>query len=328
MDPKLSSKEWEAIFDTVEVPMMVLDKENRIIRINKMMKNFRSIDEDVVGEKCFNIIHKTSKPPDFCPHAKTILENVKCTSAVEFPELNSYLLVTTSPLYDFKGNLTGSAHIAQDITKQKEAEKKIRKLLELRELLLKETHHRVKNNLITISSLLSLQARYVENQMAKEALLDSKNRAQSMAIIHQILYSYSDYEKVDLNHYFKQLLDDILKTYSSDNEVGYFLNVNCIDLKADTALVLGLILNEFVSNSLKHAFSGDSHGIIKVDFEEVDDKYILKYSDDGKSVPKNFDLENVESFGLTIVNLLINQLDGQISVERDKGTCFTISFEP
>lgn len=321
--PFISGELWEAIFDSIEIPIMILDSEHRVVRINKSMIKKADIKGDVIGEKCYSIVHGTSTPPAFCPHSKTIENNEEYTEEVEFPDF--WLLVSTSPIHDFEGNLIGSCHIAQDITKQKEAETETKNLLELKELLMKETHHRVKNNLVTISGLLSLQAINIKDKSAKDALLDSQNRAKAMAIIHQKLYSYADFEKVDLNLYFTQLIDEVLKTYSA-GKVQYVLDVENISFKVDTALILGLIINELVSNSLKYAFE-DGEGIIRVILQENGNKYTLEVSDNGKSIPELLDLKNTTSFGLTIVNLLVNQLNGEISVKRDEGTVFTITFE-
>ena len=191
---------------------------------------------------------------------------------------------------------------------------------------MKEAHHRIKNNLVTISTLLSLQAKYINDQNAKEALMDSQNRAKAMAIIHQKIYSYADFEKIDLNNYFTQLIEEVLKTYSADKKINYYLDVKNISLNVDTSLILGLIIIELLSNSLKYAFNGQN-GIINVTLSKIKNKYILKVSDNGKSMQKDLDLENTGSFGLTIVNLLVTQLNGQITVNKSGGTIFTISFK-
>ncbi|BDZ69936.1 histidine kinase dimerization/phosphoacceptor domain -containing protein [Methanobacterium petrolearium] len=323
--PFISRKLWESIFSSLEVPMMILDEEHRIVRINKSMKNKIFLEGNLIGEKCYNIIHGTSKPLEFCPHIKTMENDEEYTEEVKFPDLNLWLLVSTNPIHDSEGDIIGSFHIAQDITKQKESEEKKESLLELKELLMKETHHRVKNNLVTLSGLLSLQAINTEDESAKEALLDSQNRANAMAIIHQKLYSYADFEKIDLNRYLRQLMDEILKTYSV-SEVRYFLNVDHVSFDVDRALILGLIVNELVSNSLKYAFS-DDEGVIFINLRENDDTYILEVLDNGKSIPENINLQNPDSFGLTIVNLLVNQLDGEIDVKIDEGTYFTVKFK-
>lgn len=323
----ISVESWESIFNSIEAPLMILDKKHRIVRINETMKIKMQIKGKSIGKKCYMVVHGTNTPPESCPHSQTIKNNVECTEEVELPDLNSWLLVTTSPIYDIEGDLMGSAHIAQDITEQKETEQKLQHSMELKELLMKETHHRVKNNLVTISDLLYLQSEHIEDQNAKDALLDSQNRARVMAIIHQKLYSHGNLEEVNLNYYFKQILDEVLKAHSINNTVHYSLNIEDIALDVDTSLILGLILNELISNSVQHAFSGiEKKAHINVSLHENEGKFILKVSDNGKTISEDFDIKNSDSFGLTIVNLLTKQINGHISIEREKGTTFIIKF--
>ena len=324
-NPVLSKELWETIFNSTEVPMMLLDNDHRIVRINESMKDVANVEDEVIGEKCHEIIHGLSEPPEFCPHSKTIEKNVKHTEEIKLQDF--WLLVTTSPLHDSDGRILGSAHIAQDITKQKEAEKKVHKTIELKELLIKETHHRVKNNLITISGLLYLQSQHIEDPDAKKVLLDSQNRARAMALIHQKLYSQEYLNSINLNYYFKQLLDEVLKTYNFDDNIQYILNVDDITLDTDTSLILGLIVNELVSNSLKYAFTENEKGTIKVSLHQNKGEFILQISDNGNTISDDIDIENTSSFGLIIVNLLTNQIGGHILVKRDQGTTFTINFK-
>ena len=324
LDNALSKELWETIFNTIEVPMMLLDNDHRIIRINDIMKDVMKIVDDVTGKKCYEIIHGSSEPPEFCPHSKTIEKNVKHTEEIKLEDL--WLLVTTSPFYTSDGQILGSAHIAQDITKLKEAENKVQETIKLKELLIKETHHRVKNNLITISGLLYLQSQHIKDSDAKKALIDSQNRARAMALIHQKLYSQENLDSINLNYYFKQLLDEVLKTYTFDDKIQYTLNVDDIALDTDTSLILGLIVNELVSNSLKYAFTKDEKGIINISLHQYNSEFILKISDNGNTISRDIDINNTSSFGLTIVNLLTNQIGGKILVERDHGTKFIINF--
>jgi two-component sensor histidine kinase len=325
--PVIPQESWESIFNSIEAPLMILDDKHRIVRINENMKLKMDIPGNPIGKKCYTVVHGTEYPPEICPHSQTIKSNLQCTEEVEIPELKSWLLVTTSPITNFEGDLIGSAHIAQDITKLKETEEKIQKSLELNDLLMKETHHRVKNNLVTMSSLLYLQSEHVEDQTAKDILLDSKNRARAMAIIHQKLYSHKSLESINLYYYFNQLLDEVLKSYAITDRIHYNLNVNDIILDSDTALILGLIINELVSNSLKYAFPDDAKGNVTVNLEESNGEYVLIISDNGKALPDDIDIDNIDSFGLTIVNLLVNQIKGKISVENVGGTTFTINFK-
>jgi len=322
----IDQKSWEFIFNSVEAPIMILDDQHRIIRINENMKSVMNISGNPIMEKCYKIVHGTEYPPDFCPHSQTIENHKKCTEEIELPDLDAWLLVTTSPIHNPQGKLVGSTHIAQDITKLKENEEKSKKSLELKDLLMKETHHRVKNNLVTLSGLLYLQAEHVEDQNAKDILLDSKNRARAMAIIHEKLYSNKTLETINLYFYLNQLLDEVLKSYSITDKIQYDLDLDDIILDSNTALIIGLIVNELVSNSLKYAFPDDAEGLIKVSFHDKNGEYILKISDNGKTLPESIDINNIDSFGLTIVNLLVNQIEGKITVEREEGTIFTIKF--
>ena len=325
--PKIPEKGWEFIFDSIEAPIMILDNEHRIVRINESMKEAFNIPGNPILEKCYKIVHGTENPPDFCPHSQTLKNNAQCTEEVELSDIDAWLLVTTSPIQNNDGEAIGSTHIAQDITKLKQTEEKNQQSLELKDLLIKETHHRVKNNLVTLSSLLYLQAEHVEDQTAKDILLDSKNRARAMAIIHQKLYSNKNLETINLNYYLNQLLDEVLKSYSITDKIQYTLDLDNIILDSNTALIIGLIVNELVSNSLKYAFPDDAKGVVSVSFYENDGEYVLKISDNGKTIPQDIDINNIDSFGLTIVNLLVNQIEGQISVERVAGTTFTIKFK-
>jgi two-component sensor histidine kinase len=323
--PNISKELWETIFNSIEVPMMLLDKDHRIVRINEYMVDIAKIKGNFIGEKCYKIVHGLSNPPEFCPHSVTIEKNIKHTKEIEFQDF--WLLVTTSPLYDSDGEIIGSAHIAQDITQLKEREKKIQDELKLKDILIKETHHRVKNNLITISGLLFLQSQHITDPEAKKVLLDSQNRARSMALIHQKIYSQENLQSINLNYYFQQLLDEVLKTYSLDNNVQYTLDVEDIKFDIDTSIILGLILNELISNSLKYAFKENDNGKIDVKLHENNGEFIFKISDNGKTKPADIDMGNNGSFGLTIVNLLSDQIGGKISIEQVRGTTFTITFK-
>jgi PAS domain S-box-containing protein len=323
--PHLSMELWETIFNSIEVPLMLLDNDHRIVRINESMKEVARVEDDVIGEKCHEIVHGSCEPPEFCPHSVTINKNVKYTREIELKDL--WLLVTTSPLHDSDGQILGSAHIAQDITKIKEAGDKINKTVKLKDLLIKETHHRVKNNLITISGLLFLQSQDIEDTEAKKVLLDSQNRARAMALIHQKLYSQENLESINLNYYFKQLLDEVVKTYAYDDKVQYILDVDDVAMDTDTSLILGLIVNELVSNSLKYAFKENEKGTINVSLHGNNGEFVLKISDNGNAISDDIDIKNTSTFGLTIVNLLTDQIGGSILVEQAQGTVFTINFK-
>lgn len=326
--PFLSVDQWESLFENIEVPAMLLNDKHEIIRINDSMKNVLKLKEAPIGEKCYKIVHGTTEPIENCPHSKSLKTKMTNVEKIEFPDLNAWFLVTTGPISDSE-NINVYSHIGQDITDLINTKNELEKSVEFKELLMKETHHRVKNNFMSMSSLLFIQSLNAQDSSAKSALMDAQNRVKSMAITHQTIYSRENFEKIELKYYFKQLLDELLKDHHNEN-ITYLLDVDYVLMESNKALVLGLILTELVSNSLKYAFSEDDMGIIQVKFVENDDKYIFEVSDNGnqeKIIDLNDDdIVNSESFGLSMVKLLTKQLNGEISVKYLDGTIFTIIF--
>lgn len=214
-----------------------------------------------------------------------------------------------------------------DITERKLAEQKISRSLKEKELLLKEIHHRVKNNLQVVSSLLKLQSGYVKDERSLDLLIDSQNRVRSMALVHQKLYQSKDFSEIDFPEYLKQLSEHLLNVFkakSGDIEVAVkSVNVN---LGIDLAVPCGLILNELISNSLKYAFPGGKKGKISIDFTQVDSGYEISISDNGVGFPKEVNYKETKSLGLQLVNTLVGQIDGTIAMENTAGTTFTIRF--
>lgn len=195
-------------------------------------------------------------------------------------------------------------------------------------MLLKEIHHRVKNNLMIISSLLSLQSHYIKDKAALDVFKESQNRTKSMAMIHERLYQSTDLKKIDLGDYIRSLANDLYRTMISDPS-RVKLDVDVEDLKIDinTVVPLGLIVNELVTNSMKHAFPGDESGHVNVELYHENGEIVLKIADNGIGFPKDLDYKNTSSLGLQLVNNLTSQIDGELELDRSQGTAFTLIFE-
>ena len=221
----------------------------------------------------------------------------------------------------------------QDITERKMAEEALERMDKIR---IKEIHHRIKNNLQIISSLLDLQAESFEDKKVIEAFREGQNRVISMSLIHEELYKGEGTGTLDFSAYLKKLVENLFKTYnlSSKNiSLSMYLEENTF-FDMDTAVPLGIIVNELISNSLKHAFIEKQDGKIQIRFcrEEKDHEmdisfFSLTISDDGKGLPQDLELESVESLGLQLVNILVDQLDGELELKRAQGTEFTIKFK-
>lgn len=238
------------------------------------------------------------------------------------------LWVKAVPLYDNKSNITGAIQSIRDITEYRRAQEKIEEALEEKNVLLKEIHHRVKNNLQIISSLLGLQEGYVKGDpTALNVLRVSKNRVLSMAMVHEMLYKSDDIRNININNYIKNLTTNLFSAYKEKRSTTPKVNVDQICLNIETAIPLGLIISELVSNSLKYAFPNEN-GDVSVDLHSYNGGYRLVISDDGVGFPKDLDYRNTEAtLGLKLVNSLVNQLDGSIELDRNQGTKFIIKFK-
>jgi len=215
-----------------------------------------------------------------------------------------------------------------DFTNLREAREHLKSALKEKETLLKEIHHRVKNNLIIISSLLNLQARYIKNEEDFDMFLETQTRANSMALIHEKLYNAKDLKMIDISDYTKKLAEDLFATYTIDvKQIDLMIDIECIKLDIDITLPLGLIINELLTNSLKYAFPNGKKGIIHLEIRSIDDSYVLKIGDNGVGFPASIDYKNTDSLGMQLITSLVEQIEGEITLDTTKGTEFKIVFK-
>ena len=240
------------------------------------------------------------------------------------------------------GKLTAISVIARDITERIKAEKSLAKAEDARK---KEIHHRIKNNLQVISSLLDLQAEKFNNrELIKdseviEAFRESQNRVISMALIHEELYKGEGTDTLNFSTYLQKLAENLFQTYRLSGKnihLSMDLEENAL-FDMDTAVPLGIIVNELVSNSLKHAFPGRDRGEIRIKLRREENgeykkegnkstSFTLTVSDNGVGIPENLDIEDLDSLGIQLVTTLVDQLDGELELKRNNGTEFAIRF--
>lgn len=250
------------------------------------------------------------------------------------------ILQKTPELSRTPGKVQG---FVRDITKRKLAEETLSKMQETR---IKEIHHRIKNNLQVISSLLSLEAEKFTDKKTLEAFKESQNRVVSMALIHEELYEGKGVDTINFAAYLQKLTSDLFSSYTVEHEsVSLKLELEEIYLGMDTAIPLGIVVNELVSNTLKHAFPSGKGGEIDIKLskaeclistENSDTKegaeeeeklpYVLVVADNGKGIPEEIDFRNPDSLGLQLVTILVEQIDGCIELQRNEGTKFIIQF--
>ena len=229
---------------------------------------------------------------------------------------------------DDRGHIVYYEGTVEDVTDRKKAEEKLKASLQEKEVLLREIHHRVKNNLQVILSLLNLQATYVKDNLYKEMLKESRNRIRSMALIHERLYHSENVASINSREYIRKLVYEVAQSYGMcDDKISFILDVEDISLGIDAAIPCGLIINELVSNSLKHAF-GDGNGEITVGLHSVNGSIELTVKDNGVGLPDNINIKDCESLGLRLVTILAeDQLEGTIELVKREGTEFRITFE-
>ena len=214
-----------------------------------------------------------------------------------------------------------------EIKEREKVETKLESSLKEKELLIKEVHHRVKNNLQIITSLLKLQANHSKNQNVKDLLQESQAIVKSMALIHEKLYQSDSLTEIDFEEYIRDLTSQLFRSYNyKKNHLSSILEIKKIYFNIDKIVTLGLIINELVTNSLKHAFKNKSDGEIKIKCTTDNKNIYLTIKDNGVGIPESFTLQNTETLGIQLVNTLVEQLSGSINYKSKKGTEFNIVF--
>jgi PAS domain S-box-containing protein len=224
--------------------------------------------------------------------------------------------------------VVGSRGVIVDLTDIKNVENHLKASIREKEILLREIHHRVKNNMQIISSLLNLQKEYVDDEEAVNVLKESQNRVKSMAIIHENLYQSKDLTNINFVNYIQSLVSNLFYSYNIDqSQIRSVLKIEDISLNIETAVPCGLILSELISNSLKYAFPNKMNGEIVISLKSEKNNYHLCICDNGIGLPEDINFSNIKTLGLLLVNSLTQQIDGEITIKRSHGTKFIVIFK-
>jgi len=267
-----------------------------------------------------------------------------CFKQGKFSELqnNKYIRHENLPLKTALGNLIKVEYISNvylvdnskviqcniyDISDRKKLEDIAKDKALGRESLLKEVHHRIKNNINIISSLLSFQSQTISEPSAIKALEDANSRVQSMGILYDKLYSSADFSELSINVYLSPLIDEILSNFSNSNKVNVEKNIESFMMDAKRLQPLGIIISELITNIMKYAFKRRKSGLITVSAINNDGYNAIIIKNNGNGMPKAISFENSTGFGLQLVQALTNQLDGSLRIERENGTKVIIEFE-
>jgi two-component sensor histidine kinase len=238
------------------------------------------------------------------------------------------VLYSTAEMRDQANQLTGFVCVALNVSRQKEIERQLRASLREKELLLREVHHRVKNNLQVISSLLSLQAQDARDPEIVRVFAESQMRIRSMALIHEQLYRSDDLAHIDFAAYARELVEHLRQGFGdAAARVTFSLDLQPVPLLLDVAIPCGMIVNELVANALEHAFDDDESGEIRIAFERHDDNYSVTVADNGRGMYTGREIGTESSVGLKVVRALTRQIHGRLDLAYQEGTVFTICFE-
>jgi two-component sensor histidine kinase len=222
-------------------------------------------------------------------------------------------------------NILGTAI---DVTDKKHSQEELLKSLSEKNILLKELQHRVKNNLAVISSLLHLEMGNLDDENSRNIFQDSITRINSLSAIYEQLYSTDDISRIDLNVYLANLIDSLVKTYNINDDIVLVTSIkegSYIDLKR--SVLIGLIFNELITNSLKYAYPFDGKGTINAGFSIDSGTATIYVKDEGVGIPVNYSLDTAKSLGLKLVKMLSDQLEGTLKIDPQDGTCVSIKFK-
>ena len=234
------------------------------------------------------------------------------------------------PIKNENGEITHFVAVQRNITDEWKRRQRLQDVIKERELLVKETHHRIKNNLATVTGLLELQIMKSDSDDVRDALSESMNRIQSIGAIHEKLYETEGLASITIDTYIKELIEQFgssIATLDNSATINFELDLQPISLKTRQAVPLGLIINELITNAHKHAFDSDSDsGTVTISCAKEDEQVTVEVSDNGKGLPNDFDIQQTDSLGLKLIETLAKQLEADFSFKSDNGAHFSMCF--
>lgn len=312
--------------------LTVQDLEGNILAWNRGAEKMYGYSE----AEALKMNIETIIPEDRKSEERKLIDQLKTGSHVDSLETRRLtkdgrildVWLTITKLMDDSGNVGAVATTERDVTEQKRTTEELRKALREKELLIREIHHRVKNNLIGIQGLLRLPLRHIRDENAREYFRESANRVKSMSMIHERLYRTHDLSSINVAEYFYSLGGMLIDFYKIGEErIKLDYNIPDISLDVEKMIPCGLIVNELITNSIKYAFKDDRPGKIYIEFNQNSEgEYVLEVADDGMGLPEGLDIYRTESLGMQLVTSLVKQLNGSLEISGDNGTTFTIRF--
>jgi len=327
-----------AIFNTFPGGIKVVDTEHNIVDLSERLVWMYGLPgrKWAIGKKCYEVMKARSEPCPYCSVPQAVTEDRMVTRYMEPGDHGTEsqaFKVYTHPIKDENGKTWGALECVMDVSDLKEAERKLRLALKEKELLLREVHHRVKNNMQVISTLLALQSLQLSDEQAKKAFENTRSRIRSMALAHEILYRDENIGRVDLALYGTRLVQSLFEAHGAmDRGIGFELDAGGISFGVDQAVPCGMVVNEIITNSLKHAFPNGGPGIIRLGARFIGEGVVeIVIEDNGIGLPGELRPGQAKTLGMDLIHGLVeSQLNGTVIVHSGRnrpGTSFTLRFD-
>jgi len=321
------------LFNYANTPIIVWNPQFRITRFNHAFEDLTGLKSEEVLGKEIDLLFPEDRREECLGHIRQTTGGERW-EVIEIPILHRggsvrTILWNSATLYSPDGKMA-IATIAQgqDITERKQQTAELIRSNREKALLLKEIHHRVKNNLQIIASLLRLNTKYSGDERVEEIFRESQDRIRAMAAVHSMLYKSENFAEINFGEYIRETAKQLFRSYNTNPEaVSLLINADDVMIPIDTAIPCGLIINELVSNALKHAFPDGRRGEIRIEMRKEENGVRIFFEDNGVDFPEGMDFRNTETLGLQLVNMLVAQLDGSIEMVGNGGTRYVIALK-
>lgn len=330
-----SENVYHTTIDSLDEFVHMVDTDLRLVMANQSFKQFNQKSggpDSLEGHHLSEVVPFLYDPEPLKAY-KEILSTGERKLIIDRRRIGTEDMVTEVHMVPVieNGKVERVISLTRNITQQKIAEDQIKAALREKEVLLREIHHRVKNNLQVMSSLLSLEMDYITDPQAQHLFAETQSRVRTMALIHEELYQSKNLAQVNFSDYINKLANNLMQIFAIHHNVQLKVDVDEVYLGVDTAIPCGLIINELMTNALKYAFPNNRPGTISISLSTCTEPgqtpcYRLIVQDDGIGFPPDFDINTTSTLGLQLVNILISQLKGQLKIASDQGTRFTLTF--
>lgn len=312
----------KTVFESMQDGVVILNGENLITECNRAAERLLGKSYTKKGNDVVSLFEEKALSKIFT------IESTDKNITIPYKKNGTQIIldIRASKIFDKMGEYNGTLLILRDVTTQKADEEEIRNLLAEKEILLREVHHRIKNNMNTIAGFLTLQARNMADKGAVTALQEAKNKISGMMMIYDKLMHTDDFTNISSADYLNQLIDNITSSYDNESKIRVVKHIDDEILDSKIMFQLGIILNELLTNSYKYAFPDRDNGQIDISFTATDHSFVLTYKDNGNVLPEEAMEKTKPGLGLSLISLLVRQLKGTLDINRKEGTEFKISI--